>query len=474
MGFTESVFLMAMAPAVALAWIMPRRWAPAYLLLASYGFYATWRPGYLVILVGVSALVYAMGLWIGRTESEDPRRRLLVASLVVLLAVLALFKYPEWLGALIPSGGFFESIIAPLGISYYLFKAISYLVDVHWDSLPPERDPVRVALYLAFFPQILSGPIQRAPDFMAQTRGPDFCRPDAALIEKALGLCILGFFEKLVLADRIAPLVAACDAPAGAPPLMALVADYGYTMQLFTDFSGLTHIALGLGLLFGVTGPANFNRPFAADNIQDFWRRWHMSLTSWLGDYVFLPLRMSLRGCGTLGLCLSLVLNMVLIGLWHGGSATYLAFGLIHGAFLVGSALTLARRDRLIKRHPWLNWPRRALGPILVFHMVVFAQIFFRAPDMGFAWHNIGAILGLTKVDPSVWSGFDKAVWRPALIAGLIGLELATGWLGLARRFGALTVPRRPIVAWCVYAVGALLTILMATETGGQFMYARF
>jgi D-alanyl-lipoteichoic acid acyltransferase DltB (MBOAT superfamily) len=258
---------------------------------------------------------------------------------------------------------------------------------------------------------------------------------------------------------------------------MALLADQGYALQLFTDFSGLTHVAIGLGLLFGIEGPPNFNRPFSARNIQEFWRRWHMSLTTWLADYLFMPLRMTFRRFGTWGLSLSLMINMVAIGLWHGGRLTYLVFGVVHGLFLIGSALSLNARETFCSRHPALERVRGVTAPLVTFHMVVFGMVFFRAPSLDFALRNLHSIL-LPQGDAAGWATLGRDIWLPAALAGLAGLLLGTG-LPAVPHLGARLAPhftwrRRPWLVWSGYAMAALTTVLLACETGGQFMYARF
>ncbi len=477
MSYTSLAFLLSFIVVVLAAWAMPRRLKPAWLLVASYGFYATWSLDYLQLLVIVSAFVYGAGVAVGRVTGEARRKWTLIAAIGVLVGILIVFKYPDILSSMLRSAGagnVLANLLPPLGISYYLFKSLSYLIDIYWDKIEAERDPIRVALYIGFFPQIVSGPIQRAPAFLEQSRQPDFCRPNADRFEAALGVLILGCFEKLVLADRIGPLVAALDAPLNASAGMALAADYAYALQLFTDFSGLTHIAIGLGLFFGIEGPPNFNRPFAAMNIQDYWRRWHMSLTGWLTDYLFLPLRMSMRRLGTAGLCISLMVNMILIGVWHGSNATYLVFGIIHGFFLIGSSLTLPKRNRFFKKRKLASLVRRMYAPVVTFHMVVFALIFFRSPSVAAALGNIGTILSLHPADASAWNGIAQDVWAPALAAALVGLGLGTGWFGLPRLLPRTPDSLRPAVRWGAYSVGVLATILLAPLIGGQFMYARF
>jgi alginate O-acetyltransferase complex protein AlgI len=474
MDYTTLVFLLFLLVVAIGAWTLPRTLKSPWLLVCSYAFYAAWNARYLPVLVAVSLVVYGAARGIDRLKAEEPRKWATIAAVSSVLAVLVFFKYPEALLAAVRAGGGpgFAIAAAPLGISYYVFKALSYLLDVYWETSVAERDPLKVALYIAFFPQIVSGPIQRAPSFLEQARGADFCRASAQGFERALGLMLLGFFEKLVIADRIGPLVGALDAyPA---PSQALLADYGYALQLFADFSGLTHVALGLGLLFGIEGPPNFNRPFAAPTIQEYWRRWHMSLTGWLTDYLFMPLRMALRKWGGLGLCASLMVNMVLIGIWHGSRLTYLAFGAIHGAFLVVSSLTLPPRNRFFKVHSELARIRALLAPLITFHLVVFGLVFFRFPSIGASLVNLRAILGPSMGEVANRTVIDRDVWVSGSVASAVAFELATGYLGLYRLGNWVATTSTPLARWWMFSGGALLVVLLAKVGGGQFMYARF
>ncbi len=263
----------------------------------------------------------------------------------------------------------------PLGISYYSFKLISYILEVHRGNLPAERSLVKFGAYVAFFPQIVAGPIQRPGDFFGQLP------PTPVSIGGAVARIAWGLTKKLMIADNLAPAVNFVYAHVfdlhGAPLWIGL---YLFPFQLYADFSGLTDIAIGAGQLFGITGPENFNRPFTASSISDFWRRWHMSLTNWLVDYVFVPLRMATRNIGATGLVLSITINMVAIGLWHGLTAGYLMFGVVNAAYLIGDALTSRRRAKFFKRNP--AWERAGswLGWLLTFHLIVVAEVFFRAP----------------------------------------------------------------------------------------------
>lgn len=480
MNFTSPSTLLALAIAAMISFLVPARWRCIYLLALSYLFYFTWSVRDSLLLVGSTIVIYTSALIIDRAKAELTRKLAVALSISALLLVLIFFKYSIVLASISEAVGarsltaIFSAVLIPIGISYYLFKSISYVLDVYWDNIKAQRDPIALGLYVSFFPQILSGPIQRAPEFFEQVRSPDFGRPTQATFQRAIGTLLLGFFEKLVVADHIGALVAAIDASKTQHAGMLLMGTYGYALQLFADFSGVTHIAIGMGLLFGIEGPPNFNRPFRANNIQEYWRGWHMSLTTWLTDYLFMPLRMALRNFGNAGLAMSIMINMVLIGVWHGANWTFLVFGVIHGCFMIGSALTLKSRNVFFKSHPALAQLRKVYAPIVTFHMVCFALVFFRAPSVTSALDVLRGIANLQFAQAAAPSiGFD--ILAPALLAAVIAFELGTGYLRTEKFCQKLlSSDGASLARWATYGVATLAIILLATTSGGEFIYARF
>jgi alginate O-acetyltransferase complex protein AlgI len=303
-----------------------------------------------------------------------------ILGLSALLLLLAGFKSAGWMAREFFARGDGSDpatmIILPLGLSYYIFKMLGYLLDVYWELMPAQRSFAAVALHSAFFPQLVSGPIQRAGSFFEQLQRLD--APDPKEFLTGLRRILFGLFKKVVIADTLATVSQHAHAhPALFSPLELLAAAYCFAIQLYMDFSGLTDIAIGLGLLFGIRGPENFDLPFFAPNIQVFWRRTHMSLTTWLTDYLFTPLRMSFRRLGTTGLCLAIFINLTAIGLWHGLTWTFLIYGAIHGVYMIVSVLTMKRRNAFFHDRPALAQLRKFIAPIATFHLVVFTYIFF-------------------------------------------------------------------------------------------------
>jgi D-alanyl-lipoteichoic acid acyltransferase DltB (MBOAT superfamily) len=339
---------------------------------------------------------------------------------------------------------------------------------VYWGKIRAEQNFAAVALYSAFFPQILSGPIQRAPDFLEQLKTRISSGLNAAVFDVGIGFVLLGFLEKLVIADRIAPFIAEVDSGLDFHSgLTVLLSAYCYTFQLFADFSALTLIALGIGMLFGIEGPPNFNRPFAAVNVQEFWRRWHMSLTGWLGDYLFLPLRMAFRNWGKWGLSISIILNMTIIGVWHGITMNFLVFGLIHGAFMLGSTLTSRWRNTLWNSEKGHGLFRRLWGQVVTFHLVTLAFVFFRTSSLSSAFLILRKIAQMGSGTP-----LSGDVVRSALAASCIAAILGYGLFSRNLEDFLTQVKGWPL--YLAYGIALFAIVLLGVVEGGQFIYARF
>jgi len=468
--FTELRFFACLVPAVILFYCLPIRWRSAFLLLLSYFFYMTWSVPYSVLLFVLTALVYFLAIAADRASSGRARRIAALSAVVLLVGILTGFKsLPHWQNS---SAGFIHNLAVPLGISYYTFKLISYVLDVYWEKMPAEKNFAALALYTSFFPQILSGPIQRAPDFLEQLKTRISAGLNVPVFDTGVGFVLLGLLEKLVIADRIAPFIAQVDGGLDLHSgLAVLLASYCYTLMLFADFSALTLIALGIGMLFGIQGPPNFNRPFAAINIQEFWRRWHMSLTSWLGDYLFLPLRMAFRKAGMWGLSVSILINMAVIGIWHGIRFNYLAFGLLHGVFMMSSVVTTNWRNTFFKSRKGAGPFRRIWGQVVTFHLVTLAFIFFRASSLSTSLHILRRI-SQAGADSSGVAPLDGDIFRAALAAAFIALVLGYGLF--SRNVEDFLAQAKGLPLYVIYGIAIFAIVLLKVVDGGQFIYARF
>jgi D-alanyl-lipoteichoic acid acyltransferase DltB (MBOAT superfamily) len=462
---------------VAFAFLIFRR-APWVLLAASYAFYLTLSPGYAVLLAAATGIAFAAGLAIDRATSEQRKVQILTASVVGFLLLLAFFKYRF----LRPVSGL--ELILPVGMSYYLFKIIGYLVDVYWQRIPAERSLVAFATYVAFFPQIVAGPIQRPADFLTQLRAR---RVTPELFVSGLRRLLFGGFCKLVVADRLAQVVIPVfDAPTSRSPLELTMAVYLFALQLYADFSAATSIAIGAGRLLGISGPENFDAPYLSPSLPEFWRRWHMSLTSWLTDYVYSPLRHRLRNLGDAGMVVAIMANMIAVGVWHGERASYLVFGLVNGVFMSVAALTLRARKRFFRARPHLERLRRYWGVLITFHVVAGSFVFFRASSLAEAWgilRRIGAGALALFAHPSLASGAAVAsaarglgfipVVDAALVCGLPVMFLGHHLIR-HQRASAYFLRAPTVLRWATYYAMVAIILVLGRFELDTFIYAQF
>ena len=482
MSFLSLSFVLFTVVTLAVFQLSPPRLRPLVLLLASLAFYASHSPVYALLLLGVTLLVHRAARALERRETERAKLRLVALVVTALVVMLAGFKLASALAAS-PAGspgegeGVALRVLVPLGLSYYLFKLIGYLLDVYWEKMPAERSIVALALYASFFPQIVSGPIERAGDFREQLGRLD--KLDPASVAAGLRRILFGLFKKIAIADRLAGLVDAVHAqPSAYSSLELLAGAYLFALQLYADFSGVTDIAIGLGQLFGLKGPENFDLPFFTRNLQEYWRRWHMSLTSWLADYLFTPLRMALRDLGQLGLALAILINMVAIGVWHGAAWTYAAFGLLHGVFMVASVLTLKRRDAFFQGRPALSRLRAVTAPLASFHLVVLALVVFRASSLSRAAEYLARFAAGSRGGIAATRfSFRLLHMTPGAMLGILVLAALMEFGNWAMREsgwsrGFLAAPRA--YRWALYC-GIILVTLGVGHLGEQtFIYAQF
>jgi len=389
MVFPSVEFALFFPLVLTLSWVLmphPRLWKP-FVLVASYAFYmaASWKFG---VLLGIVTLGNQLAAVVLAHVSGPRAPKWIVALAVVLdLGILGAFKYYGFFAQEINGvlGGFglalsmpLVAIAIPLGVSFYVFQAISYVVDVFRGVI--ERGPtIDVAIYLSFFPHVVAGPIVRAREFLPQLAKPR--DPRDVVVGAAVVLIAVGLVKKVAIADTLArevvdPVFAVPEAYAA--PDVALAA-YAYAVQIYCDFSGYTDIAIGVALLMGFVFPQNFRAPYRATSIRDFWRRWHITLSRFLRDFLYIPLGGN-RG-GRIATARNLMATMVLGGLWHGAAWTFVLWGAIHGSVLVGEH-QLGNRWR---PPAWLGW-------LVTFHIVVIAWVFFRAGDMATATTFFGRL----------------------------------------------------------------------------------
>jgi hypothetical protein len=472
-SFISPLFFLCLAPAAIVFYLMPGRFRALYLLSLSYVFYASSSRLYLLLLIVASATIYGLGLGMAKSRNERTKTALLALGVAAIAGVVVAFK----------AAGAQSDFLLPLGLSYYSFKLISYLIEVYWDEEAVERDPVLFFLFPAFFPQIVSGPIQRPAAFFTQMRRVMSRTADDAQIETGFSYILGGLMLKIIIGDRLSTFIDVVDKAHSDFRYSVVLATVGcYTLQLYADFAGYTNIALGVGKIFGIEGPPNFAAPFAATNIQAMWRRWHMSLTSWLTDYLFTPLSMALRNLGQPGLAISICVNMVIIGIWHGLTLNFLVFGLLQALFMNATVFILASRTRH-KRAPGRMSAKNSmlqlvadraaglLGTAATFALMSFSQIFFHSPTWNQAISILKQILGLTSSGSLRWSDIRADVADPVYIYIAIALFVGAGAPG-AKWLGARI--KRVAPQWLQYGVCLFLLSVFFNEGSGHFIYGQF
>lgn len=442
------------------------------LLLASYLFYAAWNPPF-VILLWLSTVVD----WIVARRIHDEarlarRRAWLGLSLLVNLGMLGFFKYGDFLldnfrAALAMIGVDYQppdwSIVLPVGISFYTFQTLAYSLDVYLKRARPADSLLDFSLFVTFFPQLVAGPIVRPTQLIPQFAVPRIAT--AAQFKWGLALITLGLFNKIVIADGM--LSGAAETVFGATdalhPLDAWLGTLAFAGQIFCDFAGYSTTAIGVALLFGFSLPDNFRYPYAAIGFSDFWRRWHISLSSWLRDYLYIPLGGNRKS--SLRTYANLMTTMLLGGLWHGASWTFVVWGGLHGLYLAAERWLAARLGGMAIWSRWL--PRLGLA-LLTYLLINLTWVFFRAQDFATAWRMIASMLLLNADGKKVLATVDVV-----LVAGITIMMLATHWFMRNRVLHEVVdaVPR-----WLIGVVWGLMAWLIVITQGASnaFIYFQF
>jgi alginate O-acetyltransferase complex protein AlgI len=467
MLFNSYVFLFGFLPAVLTGWWGLSRWKPlrlAFLTGASWFFYAWWDWRYLPVLIGATSVDYVAGLWIAHSESETGRRLLLTASLATNVGILAYFKFAGFffgslngigsalgLGAALPS----LHIVLPIGISFYTFNSMSYTIDVFRRRVEPTHNLLEYTTFVALFPHLIAGPIVRFTDLAEQLkRLTPILTSDTAARGAFFFSC--GLVKKLLIADQLHPYVGRLYTDHAQLGLVSgWAAAVGYSLQLYFDFSGYSDMAVGLAWLLGFRFPQNFNSPFKAVNISDFWRRWHISLSTWFRDYLFIPLGGSQGGAKRT--VLNLVVTMFLAGLWHGAAWTFVVWGLVHGFFLAGHA---------VLRKAGLTPPSATINRVVTFLFVCAAFVIFRSPSLGVAGDVLSSMVGL--------HGLDASPQLAALVPAKFALLLAALLLFVNLAPNTWQIRVRPRV-WQGLATGVAAALaVMTISQPHPFLYFQF
>jgi D-alanyl-lipoteichoic acid acyltransferase DltB (MBOAT superfamily) len=469
MNFISSEFAVLLALTVAACAIVRGRGVTWVLLTASVIFYGWWRPAYLLLLAAVIVISWGGALLIERRRTPA----VLAAVVGGELLLLVYFKYTGFivqnLRALADAAGWpltmtAPNILLPAGISFMTFQGVAYAVDVYRGELPAERSLVTVSLFKSFFPQLVAGPIERGPHLLPQLKALEWRGLRDARFAQGTFMVLKGVLLKFVIADNMSALVEPVYANvAAAAPADVLHAVAAFSIQIYCDFYGYTMIALGSALLVGVELVNNFEHPYLAVNIQDFWRRWHISLSQWFRDYLYIPLGGS-RVSRSRHLA-NLLIVMLAVGLWHGASWTFVVWGGLHGAMLAIHAAW--RRVRTASAMAPLGAAGRAIGWAATLTAVTLAWIPFRAPDLATAWLVLKK-LGAATTAPAAPAIYGYPFYAAIAVAFVI-VELADAGVNLQDRFARLPAPAQGAV---------VLLICLATYLGPPkdvaFLYFQF
>ncbi len=473
MVFSSETFLFLYLPLfLALYYMTPVRFRSVTILAGSYAFYGWWRLDFLGLLFLTTLWTYVFGRLIGAASSQRAAKTFLTIGLIGCLGVLAVFKYLNFFidsfaalwGTSPDALGVHWRLILPIGISFYVFQAVSYLVDVYRKDASATAGFFDFAAFIALFPQLIAGPILRFKDLEKQFEHREH---SVDLFLRGMTIFVIGLAKKVLLADSVAPLADLAFGTAEPALLLAWVGAIAYMIQLYFDFSGYSDMAIGLGLMMGFHFIANFDTPYISRSITEFWRRWHISLSVWLRDYLYIPLGGNRKGRART--YLNLMLVMLLGGLWHGANWTFALWGLWHGGWLAVERATGRARGAGLS------------GLAVTLLIVLLGWVMFRAASVTEAFQVYGGMVGLHGIVPPPHTAI--AVTSEALLFLCIGIAVAASepWLNRAARTwfdpapsGPLTVLNAAVPSVLVITLGIVSVMKLAEQNFSPFLYFQF
>lgn len=466
MGFTTLAFVLIVPLIVIAYYICPDRMRPVFLLLISLLFGYSFLPGVLLPLCIISIVTYALGIMLGRIRNKKP---VLITGIVLILLMMIFSRsnYTFW---------------PAIGVSYYSLQAISYLADIYKGTLQAETNLIYFSLYISFFPRFLSGPIERAEDFLPQIREVRKI-PSYEMLKRASVIILWGYFEKLVVADHASMIVTEIfDTYQTQHGYILIVGAVLYAIQLYADFDGYSNIALGIAALFGFQITNNFRRPYFAVSISEFWHRWHISLSNWLRDYIYIPLGGNRKG--KIRQYLNLLITFGISGIWHGSGMKYLVWGILHAFYqIMGKVLKPCRNKiRNMFHITENNFMIRTFQCLGVFMLVDFAWIFFRASSLhealGYLYYTVVNFIPDVAVNYNIMRlNIDTSIYI-TLISGIAILLAGDLLRGKCGSVIAVLSKQSIVIRWGIYLliVGLIMCSVLqryGMDTSG-FLYAQF
>ena len=467
MLFNSLHFLVFFPLVVVIYFALPQRPRRLFLLVASFYFYCVFSIPLSLLLVWSTVLDYTVARIIYRSDRPAVRKAALIASLAGNLGVLCTFKYLDFFNYSITAILGHEpwpvlNLVLPMGISFYTFQTMAYTIDVYRGELEARKSILDVALYVTFFPQLVAGPIMRGKTLLPQFS--ENHQPNAERILSGVMLCVWGLMKKVYIAEPMGLIVNSVYGTASSPlspdqfsAAALLIATYAFAIQIYCDFSGYSDIAIGAGRVLGFRLMKNFDSPYLATTIREFWRRWHISLSTWLRDYLYIPLGGS-RGSNP-RTYVNLTITMLLGGLWHGANWTFVIWGGLHGLYLAGERwLGIDKLDRTK-----MNWTERWLRGVITFHLVCLAWIFFRCPTAQQAFQVLSRIVTFAE-------GEGTSLAPLGVLALVVGVQIAKSRVD----FSAVALRAPGVARWGVYACLILLVVVLAGSRSPEFIYFQF
>lgn len=483
MTFNSGEFLIFFPITLLLYFLLPKKWSRYSLLGMSCIFYLAWNFKLIVLILFTTMVSYFCAIIIEKSKSQAQKKLCIVITLIACLGVLFFFKYynfiAETLGWAINEfgGGTYDFtllLVLPVGISFYTFQTLSYAIDVYRGTEKAEHDFAMYALFVTFFPQLVAGPIERPGNLLPQLREKNKLTSENVRI--GLQKMAVGFFKKIVVADLVAEYVnSVFNSAQSATGLGVALGSVLFAAQIYCDFSGYTDIAIGCSRVMGIRLMKNFDRPYRSQTIKEFWARWHISLSSWLRDYLYFPLGGS--RCSRSRHMFNLFVVFLASGLWHGANWTFVLWGVLHGVYRIIGELTYKSREafwaklKVDTKAVWFSYVRR----FFTFVLVCFSWIFFRANDLS----DLGILLkklftswgGVAETLSSMGLGVTAIIVTVLSIVIMVELDIITGDEMLEANVCA---SRKTSVVWCVWAIAAAWLMLLSVGGASSFIYFQF
>lgn len=462
MSFISLNFVTLFVCTFLLYYTLPPKYRKAILLLSSCIFIGYYHIAFLIIALLISLATFFLGKWVGQSKHEKDTKRIYISGLCFLITGWLAFRYAN----LLPGVHW----LFPLGISFYTFQALSYLTEIYWKEEEPEENLADFMIYMLFFMKFLSGPIERARDMLPQLKsGKPVAYPS---IVYGMKLIVVGLIKKLILADYISPYIDGIfNSIHTASGIQLLMACLLYPVELYGDFSGYTDIALGGACMLGFKLSPNFNRPFIAQTTAEFWRRWHMSLSFWVKDYLYLPLSSGMRRWGQWGVFLSLSLTFAGLGAWHGAGWNYIIYGLIQGLIIFYEMKTATIRNKIKN---WIGNPLfTTLSILRTYLLFAFSLIFFRLESVSDALYYIRNISFSTHAS---WK--EVSIGIPdhnCIVAGSALVLILVYEYFMSKRDLLETLEKQPmLVRWSIYYLLAIMFFTLGQFNSDSFIYLQF